>query len=185
MAHSSKNKFYRNNFINNAEDVYSYDSTNIWDSTSKITYTYNGTQYTSYLGNYWSDYKGSDADGDGIGDAPYSIGGDKDYYPLMEPFENYIIAPELAIFDTGKPSNPYPSIAGTHTGNIIPSQDITVHKIYTYPCVGTGRAYRIRKNMERHMGGKEAYWGGYQHDWHNITFDEPSRYSLREHTTIK
>ena len=41
-------------------------------------------------------------------------------------------------FDTGAPSNPYPSIAGTHTGDIIPSQDITVHKIYTYPCAGTG-----------------------------------------------
>ena len=43
-----------------------------------------------------------------------------------------------AIFDTGAPSNPHPSISGTHTGNIIPSQDITAHKIYIYPCEGTG-----------------------------------------------
>ena len=48
------------------------------------------------------------------------------------------IYPPTTIFDTGTPSNPYPSISGTHTGNIIPSQDITVHKIYTYPCEGTG-----------------------------------------------
>jgi len=45
------------------------------------------------MGNYWDDYKGSDANGDGIGDTPYSIDSDKDYYPLMRPFE-YYFAPE-------------------------------------------------------------------------------------------
>ncbi|MCU4139918.1 MAG: Outer membrane protein assembly factor BamB [Methanophagales archaeon] len=45
------------------------------------------------MGNYWDDYTGSDANGDGIGDTPYSIDSDKDYYPLMRPFE-YYFAPE-------------------------------------------------------------------------------------------
>jgi len=90
---SSNNIIYLNNFINNSFQIYSSDSTNIWNSTEQITYTYNGIQYTNYLGNYWSDYTGSDADEDGIGDTPYIIEGDKDNYPLMEMFENYIETP--------------------------------------------------------------------------------------------
>jgi len=45
---------------------------------------------------------------------------------------------EGEIFDTEKPANPYPSIMGNHTGTINPNQTITVNKLYTYPCVGTG-----------------------------------------------
>jgi len=90
----SDNFIYLNNFINNTENAYS-SWHNIWNSTEKITYTYNGKQFTNYLGNYWSDYTGSDSDGDGIGDTPYSIDGDKDEYPLMEPFENY--SPRICI----------------------------------------------------------------------------------------
>ena len=102
---SNNNIVYLNNFINNSDNIYSSGSTNIWNSTSPITYTYNGNTYTNYLGNYWSDYIGSDADGDGIGDTPYSINGDKDNHPLIEGFENYHIVPtELPVhnFDTGE-----------------------------------------------------------------------------------
>jgi len=94
LHYSSNNIIYLNNFVNNTKDnVYSSSSTNIWNSTSKITYTYNGKTYTNYLGNYWSDYTGSDANGDGIGDTPYSIDEDRDNYPLMKRFENYIVTP--------------------------------------------------------------------------------------------
>jgi nitrous oxidase accessory protein NosD len=60
----------------------------------EITYTYDGATYKSYLGNYWGDYNGTDAEGDGIGDTHYSIDSDSDEsddYPLMKHFENYIL----------------------------------------------------------------------------------------------
>ncbi|NWF77844.1 MAG: right-handed parallel beta-helix repeat-containing protein [Chloroflexi bacterium] len=89
---SSGNAIYFNNFgENTGGNVGYYDpSTNIntWNSPEKITYTYDGNIYTNFLGNYWSDYAGSDTDGDGIGDTPYPIDSDADNYPLVEPFEN-------------------------------------------------------------------------------------------------
>jgi len=89
---SHKNKLYLNNVINNGKGASISGSVgiqNIWNSTERITYTYKGNTYTNYTGNYWSDYLGSDADGDGIGDTPYNINWNKDNYPLMGPWENY------------------------------------------------------------------------------------------------
>jgi parallel beta-helix repeat protein len=71
---SPDNKFWHNNFIDNTQQVdFDGDSyANIWDDG-----------YPSG-GNFWSDYSGSDANGDGIGDSPYVIDSNNtDYYPLM------------------------------------------------------------------------------------------------------
>ncbi|MCD6506399.1 PQQ-binding-like beta-propeller repeat protein [Candidatus Poribacteria bacterium] len=99
---SSNNSIY----LNSLTDAHS-DSTNIWNSQEKITYTYNGKIYTNYLGNYWSNYKGSDADGDGIGDTPYSIDGDKDSYPLVGPWKDGVI--EFLNQPPSRLSNPSPA----------------------------------------------------------------------------
>ena len=114
LGSSSNNKIYLNNFINNTDQIGSYYSTNIWNSTEKISYFYNGSEFKDYLGNYWSDYtdKYPDAeeiDSTGIWDTPYSIDSDEDNYPLMNPFENYISEqkPDLTITNISwNPSNP-------------------------------------------------------------------------------
>ena len=73
--HSSNNVIYHNNFLENTYQVYLESSINVWDDG-----------YPSG-GNYWSDYTGIDADGDGIGDTPYIIDTDnQDRYPLMNPW---------------------------------------------------------------------------------------------------
>ena len=68
LRHSSNNTTYHTNYN-------TYDScTNQWDSGS--------------AGNYYSDYNGTDPDGDGIGDTHHPIpGGDSiDRYPLIQPW---------------------------------------------------------------------------------------------------
>jgi parallel beta-helix repeat protein len=91
---SNNNIIYYNNFFNSSNQHGLDCGNNTWD---------NG--YPSG-GNYWDDYIGSDNNGDGIGDTPYSIpGGDnKDRYPLMEPWVNH-------------PPN-VPSITGQTNGKI-------------------------------------------------------------------
>jgi len=95
-SYSGSNRIYLNNIASKTYNVRSY-SKNSWNSAEPINYVYNNEAFINYLGNYWSDYVGSDVNGDGIGDTPYSINSNKDNYPLIEPFENYIISLKLPV----------------------------------------------------------------------------------------
>jgi len=175
LRYSNNNLIYLNNFIDNLDNVQSSESTNIWNSREPITYTYNRTTYENYTGNYWDDYvfEENDTNGDGIGDIPYSIDSDKDYYPLVVPWENYFKPPEEKIFDTGEPANPYPSIMGTHNGTIKPNQIVMVSKLCTYPCPGTGGHTEYAMIWNETKGDcAVAEWNGYIGDYHNISFNK-------------
>jgi parallel beta-helix repeat protein len=103
LLYSRDNLIFTNNFINSS--AHSTNSATIWNSVLEMTYIYSGERYTNFMGNYWSSYFKDiydtmdieqDTDGNGIGDfpTPYTLpsglGTDKDYYPLMQPYENYI-----------------------------------------------------------------------------------------------
>jgi hypothetical protein len=76
-------------------------------------------------------------------------------------------------FDTGSPANPYPSIFGTHNGTLTPNYDITVSRMYTYACEGTGGHSEHIQIWNATGWNVSATWDGYKDDWHNISFDEP------------
>ena len=81
----------------------------------------------------------------------------------------YVSEKREAIFDTGAPANPYPSISGTHNGTITPNQTINISKLYTYPCLGTGGHTESIKLYENNILIANGTWNGYVSDWHNIT----------------
>jgi hypothetical protein len=77
---------FNNNFVNNA---YQVDTISI--NAFKTDYFDNGK-----VGNYWSDYHGKDADGDGIGDTPYVIDANRsDRYPLKNAFNISSVSVEV------------------------------------------------------------------------------------------
>jgi len=95
MVHSERNVIRRNQIIGNANqgvwlvdcrDNRIYHNTIAGNSPNALDDTGAGLWYSPELrqGNFWDDYRGTDANGDGIGDTPYRVGGQgEDPYPLM------------------------------------------------------------------------------------------------------
>ncbi len=107
---------------------------------------------------------------DMLQDATYEATGSDD---LIWTGKNIVVT-QFDAFDTGESENPYPSIYGTHNGIIIPSHDINVSMIYTYPCIGTGgHTEYIRIWNNSNCWNVTANWHGYAGDWHNLSFNEP------------
>ncbi len=72
------NVFYSNNFIGETISVFDCCN-NSWDAGG--------------VGNYWSDYDGVDANGDGVGDSAYEIDlVSKDDFPQMDPFDLSVVS---------------------------------------------------------------------------------------------
>ena len=127
--------FY-NAIINNTHQAYDYGSQS-WDNGS--------------IGNYWSDYNGTDSNNDDIGDSPYYIDNDSvDRYPLMyNPFAD-MVAP-------------------------------TIEDVYAYTNVTNGTTYVYVYATITDESGVNATILGYSFDnvtWSNITmtFVSENRY---------
>ena len=74
---SNNNSISKNNYLNNTVQF----SANEW-----YYLTWGGSRSVNIISeNYWSDYDGTDSNGDGIGDVPYIIDeNNMDQYPLMK-----------------------------------------------------------------------------------------------------
>ncbi len=85
---SDDNSFYHNNFRGNAEPAYEHHELYWWAFQNNSYYSENNTWDNGEEGNYWDDYTGSDANGDGVGETPYNVYENfTDRYPLTTPFE--------------------------------------------------------------------------------------------------
>lgn len=79
---------YHNNFIDNTHQVATDDFYNAYGTDNFDN---------SVEGNFWSDYSGTDSNGDGMGDTPYVIDANRsDRYPLMAPFDIDSVAVDLS-----------------------------------------------------------------------------------------
>jgi nitrous oxidase accessory protein len=150
LSPQSGNIFYANYIANNLWGIDTgYKSTAATLSHNNfIRNTYQvSTLYNSYPpdhfdngkeGNYWSDYVGVDADGDGIGDTPYVVDDNRsDRYPLIEIFDIDSVTVEL------------PEWASTPTLHIISPENAT------YPSENVTLNFAVNK---------QTPWTGYSLD---------------------
>lgn len=88
LCRSDNNTFYHNAFIDNDRSAIS-DRDNPLENVSS-GYFSRSSWDNSLEGNCWSDYNGTDANSDGIGDTPYIIDqNNTDQYPLIGKFNNF------------------------------------------------------------------------------------------------
>ena len=152
-----------------------------------VSYAYENTgSASSPIWTAKADWNAPDV-GSAAGPAFADLDNDGDYDLLIgeksgfsRGYENTAKYPEVsAVFDTGPGT--YPSIMGTHKGEIKPSCNINVSQLYTYPCAGTGGHTESIELYENDILIANGTWNGYQGDYHNITIT-PSVTLLAGHT---
>jgi len=163
IAVASNGLIYHNNLFNNSFNAVD-ESGNIWNKSYP------------YGGNYWDDYPYNDSYSgpnqdipgpDGIGDIPYEIPCEHgiDYYPLMNPFEQYymlyISAPpevnEGELFNVVVTSMGGPVVPDVAVGfnDELKLTDADGRVYFTAPLVGEDTYYEITATKDGYTGYSE------------------------------
>jgi nitrous oxidase accessory protein len=132
---SNRNIISNNNYVNNTVQ---------FSANEDYYLTWGGNRSINTINeNYWSDYNGTDANGDGIGDTPYIIDANNlDHYPLMKP----VAIPELPD-GTGS----IPELAdgtgenGTNKPEPFPTTLVAAASVVTVAVVGVGLLVYLKK----------------------------------------
>ena len=126
IDNSAENSITRNNIINSQTGVYTQTAnsnvihhnnfiknTEAWNDTALTPFTFTPISVNiwdnGYEGNYWSNYNGTDQNGDGIVDKPHIIGqNNTDRYPLTKPVSVNLSLPESPVENNPLPAEPFP-----------------------------------------------------------------------------
>jgi len=113
---ANDNAFYHNNFLNNAIQAYENHRVYWWYVQNDTYYSEGNTFDNGKEGNYWDSYYGSDTNGDGIGETPYTVYENfTDRYPLTTPFDIHAVNVDFAEWNPQSlPGQPEPSDDGLH-----------------------------------------------------------------------
>jgi len=86
------NSLYLNSFKeNHTYSAIADNNANQWHSPTLIQYHYNQNTYQSYMGNYYSDFSGTDTGNDGIMDQSNTNNQLTDFYPLGDAINQFAI----------------------------------------------------------------------------------------------
>ncbi|MCJ7560901.1 hypothetical protein MUO79_09860 [Candidatus Bathyarchaeota archaeon] len=147
----ANNTFFQNNFSGST-------LLRLWDGVYGPNFWNNAQQ-----GNYWSNYNGTDANHDGIGDTPYTIDtrnreylplnntGIQDSYPLIAPFNETTVGIELPAWATALVSSlvlpiSLPEHVSTETSQPIPTVYIAAALGASTSVIGTILLFYFKKH---------------------------------------
>ena len=80
-----------------------------------------------------------------------------------------VVGERIQTFDTGYSEKQYPSISGIHKGTIVLNHTISINKMYTYACAGTGGHTKYIEISNESGIVAIGQWEGYTGDGHTIS----------------